>query len=78
MITFDCRNFVFFLFRENNNGNWNARIKNDQDRAIGCRGINGKVINRNGTKMIDFCISNYLRIGDTFYYEEIEDILIYL
>lgn len=50
-------------------GDWNGRIGDDRKKAIGCMGRFGTegVINQNGKRMIHFCITNDLRIGNTFY-----------
>ena len=49
-------------------GDWNSRIGRDQRRK-GTRGQYGgeKTLNNNGKKMIEFCITNNINIGNTFF-----------
>lgn len=55
-------------------GDWNARVGKDQNRGMGCMGNQGEqVLNRNGTKMIEFCQNNDLIIGNTMWRQEEED-----
>lgn len=49
-------------------GDCNARIRNDQNRNVGCRGQYGEhTLNRNGIKMLDFCIINDLLLEHTYW-----------
>lgn len=48
-------------------GDWNARIGKDENIGLGCMGRHGEeIINRNGVKMIRFCQTNDLLIGNSF------------
>ena len=50
-------------------GDWNSRIGKDPRKGHGVMGIHGgeAMRNENGKKMIQFCISHRLLIGNTFY-----------
>lgn len=55
-------------------GDWNARIGEDEAKGLGAMGPYGeKTQNRNGKKMLDFCITNDLLIGNSFYEHRKED-----
>lgn len=55
-------------------GDWNSRVGKDQNRGMGCMGCYGENIqNRNGLKMIDFCVRNELLIGNTLWNQPLED-----
>lgn len=50
-------------------GDWNGRVGEDRYRAAGCMGGFGTedTLNQNGRRILDFCITNDLMIGNTFY-----------
>ncbi|KAK9752158.1 Endonuclease-reverse transcriptase [Popillia japonica] len=49
-------------------GDWNARVGNDKSLGLESMRQHGEeIINRNGRKMIEFCIINDLIIGNTFW-----------
>ncbi|KAK9704431.1 RNase H-like domain found in reverse transcriptase [Popillia japonica] len=55
-------------------GDWNSRVGKDQNRGMGCMGRYGEeALNKNGVKMIDFCRRNDLIIGNTMWYQNLED-----
>lgn len=55
-------------------GDWNSRVGRDRNRGMGCMGTYGEeTINRNGAKMIEFCRRNDLIIGNTMWYQKLED-----
>lgn len=55
-------------------GDWNSRVGNDKNRGMGCMGIYGEpTINRNGIKMIEFCRRNDLVVGNTMWYQQIDE-----
>lgn len=50
-------------------GDWNGRIGKDTNKAIGCMGRYGteETLNQNGKRILDFCITNDMQIGNTFF-----------
>lgn len=54
-------------------GDWNARVGNDTSRGMGTLGSYGeRENNRNGIKMLEFCIANNLIIGNTHWFQPTE------
>lgn len=55
-------------------GDWNSRIGQDINRGMGTMRSHGEnVRNRNGDRMLEFCISNNLLIGNTSWSQPTED-----
>lgn len=66
-VTEDCNGIMIL-------GDWNGRIGKDIRRGLGCMGKFGEEeINSNGKLMINFCVENDLKIGNTFCEYELED-----
>lgn len=55
-------------------GDWNARVGSNINTGLGSLGQFGeKIQNRNGRRMTEFCIANDLIVGNTFWYQPLEE-----
>lgn len=55
-------------------GDWNARIGKDKEKGLGVMGGYGEeILNRNGKRMIEFCIENELLIGNSYWDQRLEE-----